>query len=148
MSNVNSVGQFNPSFIGVGLSYPRRLDATGSRDVIASNEDLVKQSMIQILETDVTERPFVTSNGVPFGTRIKRVLFDSVETAISVVGYEVQRALTIWEPRIIVDSVEVIQFISATSGLVCVEADTSFRFRSTNRPDNLVVPFYLQGNPQ
>jgi len=132
-----------PSFYGTGLAFPMRLDPTGARPLIAKDEALILASMDQIANTDITERPFLTRNGVPYGTRCRRLVFDSAEVAIDIIRYELKRAFDTWEPRIITDSVDADEVPDSHGGSLIV-AVTSFRYRATNRPDNFVTPYRLQ----
>jgi phage baseplate assembly protein W len=102
--------------------------------------------MDTIINTDINERPFLVKNGQPYGTRIKRALFSPASVAASIISYEIPRALNLWEPRIIVQGTKCSQVNVATG--VQIIANTSFRFRSTNRADNFVVPFLLVGVDQ
>ena len=142
MPNIRSLSGL-PSFYGKGLSFPMRLDTTEARPLIASNEDLIRASMDQIINTDIAERPFLSRNGIPFGTRCRRILFDSSEIAIDIIRFEVKRALDTWEPRIIVDSVQGDEVPQPGGGSLII-ATTLFRYRATNRPDNFVTPFRFQ----
>lgn len=132
-----------PSFFGKGIAYPVRLDSTRSKIAVEEDEDLIRSSINCIINTDVDERPFLRKNGIPFGTRSRRVLFDSAEVALSIIRYEIKRGLDTWEPRIIVDSVEGSE-VPQSSGGSALLVDIVFRYRSTNRLDNFVVPFRLQ----
>lgn len=132
-----------PSILGHGLAYPMRLDSTGARPAIASEEERVKQSIDQIVNTHITERPFLTRNGVPFGTRIRECLFSSAEIASDIIQHEVKRALDLWEPRIIVVTVDCSE-VPQTSGSSVVMTVIGYRYRATSRSDNFIVPFRLQ----
>ncbi len=132
-----------PAFYGRGLAYPFRLDQTLARPRISSGEQIILDSMDQIINTDISERPFLSRNGIPFGTRCRRILFDDALIAIDIIQYEIKRALTVWEPRVIVDRVSGSEVPQAQGGALIV-AVTSFRFRATNRADNFVTPFRYQ----
>jgi phage baseplate assembly protein W len=119
-----------------------QLDASQARPLIASNDQLVRMSIDQIINTDIAERPWLVLNGVPYGTRMRRVLFDSVASMIAVAQYEIPRALSVWEPRIIVGKVDATEQYLA-DGAAGIIAVIHFRYRSTNRPDNFVAPFNL-----
>ena len=134
---------FGAPSLGTGLSYPMRLDATGGRPIVVSDYDLVKASIEQILLTDITERPFVTRNGIPFGTRIRRSLFTPVDVAAGVIKYEAKRALDLWEPRISVRSVQVDK-VDTGNGYKLV-VSISAVWSSTNSPTNFVVAFPTGG---
>lgn len=130
------------SFFGRGLSYPMRLDVTGTRPVITQDDELVLESMEQILQTGIGERPFLVKNGVPYGTRIKGAVFSDEATAISIVTFECKRALDLWEPRIIVRNVDAVAQPQADGGSAII-GDIAFTFRSTTRDDNFVIPFRI-----
>lgn len=132
-----------PSLYGKGVAFPLRLDATNTRPLLSSDEQLVKESMEQIIFTNIDERPLTVKNGVPFGTRCKSMLFESTAAAIDVIRYDVKRALDTWEPRIIVERVDAAEFgePGKESGIVAV---VHFRYRTTNRSDNFVAPFRVR----
>ena len=132
-----------PSFYGRGLAFPIRLDPTGSRPLIAKDDELIYASMAQIINTDPSERPFLFRNGRPYGTRCRRALFEPESIASDIISYEIKAALDVWEPRIIVDKVDTDR-VDLADGGVAIVATTFFRFRATNRPDNFVTPFRLQ----
>jgi phage baseplate assembly protein W len=128
------------SIFGRGLSYPFKIDSTSNRPAIASEETLVKMSIAQILKTRTWERPFLVRNGVPFGTQITDALFEDGDAAEDIVKYESKRALDTWEPRIVVLGVTTTQTANSSGG-VTIEAKIRFKYRSTNREDNFVLPF-------
>lgn len=132
-----------PSFFGRGLAFPMRLDSTRSRPRVAEDEELILASMNQIANTDITEKPFRVRNGIPFGTRCRRIVFEDASVAIDIIRFELKRAFDTWEPRIIVDEVQADEIPQAQGGALIVST-TFFRFRATNRPDNFVTPFRFQ----
>lgn len=132
------------SIYGTGLAFPMSVDASGARVATASDEELVKMSIDQILNTDVHERPFLSKNGVPFGTRLRTVIFESAEVAASIARHEVARALNVWEPRISVVSVDTVVQKDQLTGLTTLYVSVQFSYRSTSREDNLVIPFILK----
>ena len=125
---------------GSGVSTPIRTDGTGSRLVMSSGVDRIREAMRIIVETDVEDRPFLTKNGFPFGTRCRRAAFEPMDVATSIIRYEIQRALTLWEPRIVVDSVQAGPEVDPNGNEV-VRSVTLYRLRATNLPDSLVVDF-------
>jgi phage baseplate assembly protein W len=131
-----------PSVYGNGAKFPFQLDATNARPAISSDEDLVKQSIDQILNTIVGERPFLFRNGQAYGTRIRLLLFDSSLAAIEVVKFEVKRAIETWEPRVILSEVQASARLD-NDGAASVVANVRFRYRATNRVDNFVVPYRI-----
>lgn len=133
-----------PAWFGKGFANPLRLDDTGTRIAFSSGEQRIFDSMLDIILTDITERPHLRRNGVPYGTRIRGALWSPPDVVKGIIRFEAERALTLWEPRIIVDSV-MAEEVQRENGSSAIIGDVQFRFRSTNRPDNLVVPFTLKG---
>lgn len=130
------------SFYGVGLGFPFRRDPTGGRPVLSREETLVRESMHEILTTQMGERPFLTRQGVPYGTRYRQILFSDADAAKDILLYDTRRALDLWEPRILVRSVDAHLQKSSHGGMILF-GTTEFVFRSTNRPDNFVLPYRL-----
>ena len=134
------------SIFGRGLASPMQLDVTGARPLVVSEEILVKMGIMNILFTDAGERPFLVKQGVPYGTRIRRALFEDADVASDIVKYDIKSALSVWEPRIVVQGVQTAVKVGEKGGATLM-TNIIFRYRSTNRSDNLVVPFSL-GSPQ
>jgi len=130
---------------GIGYAYPLQAKG-GVGPVLTREEDLVKRSMRCILMTRVGERPRLVRNGVPFGTFLSDGLFESEDAARDMIPYEAKRALTLWEPRIILVGDVTVSSQPTPSGAVRILANIPFRFRSTGQPDNLVQPFNLRRN--
>lgn len=127
--------------LGRGLSYPLRVDAGQGGFARASEEALVKQSILQILNTDPSERPYLTKNGVAYGTKLRKYLFSASELVLATAQTEIKQALDVWEPRIIVQSCRVQRDNQHQTTLLI---SVSFTYRSTNRSDNLVFPLQPQ----
>ena len=119
--------------LGTGLAYPMQLDTTKGRPLVVSGQDLVYASIQQILFTDIGERPFVTRNGIPYGTRIRRALFSPAEVAADIIVYETKRALDAWEPRITVTDVQVDKIDNGAGGVILVSTIRA-TWRNTNSP--------------
>lgn len=134
-----------PAFLGRGFSFPLRLNSSSSAPSFTRDEDLVKESIRSILLTRVGERPFRLKGGVPYGTRIFTMLFDSaIDAAVDIGRYDAVRALGAWEPRIIVMSVDGQRALDVNSRLIGVSLTVTYRYRATNRVDNVVVPYRTQ----
>lgn len=99
--------------------------------------------MDEILGTDIGEgvRAFDVRDGQPYGTRIRRYLFESVEQVRDPIVYEVRRVLEVWEPRIIVRRVEVDapEDVTSAMGRRTIRIRMNYMIRATNRSDNRVV---------
>lgn len=132
-----------PSILGTGVAFPVRLDSTGSRMATVSEEDLVESDIFALLSTRKGERPFRIKNGVLYGVNLDQALFAPVEVAIDIISYETKQALQIWEPRIVYFDTVVTSTRYGSS--IVLQAKTTFRYRATNREDNLVVPYKMGG---
>lgn len=133
--------QVLPSLLGRGIKYPIQLSGGGGIAMVESDA-IVIQSITEILLTAIGERPFVIRDGVPFGSRLPLWLFKSAEEVRDNAGFEVKRALTTWEPRIIVNYTTVTDVTPAGDrDPRYVRIDVNFRYRSDNRPDNWVKDY-------
>jgi phage baseplate assembly protein W len=122
-------------FIGAGLAFPLRTDATGRIALVTRDAEL-QESMRLVLGTAFGERPMRPE----FGCGIHDLVFAPADdTTAGRVEYAVQQSLERWEPRVEVLDVEV-TFADASSTTMYV--DVSYTPRGTNDPRNLVFPFY------
>lgn len=126
-------------FLGVGWSYPVRVDGNGGVSLETRHEEKIRQAIWIILATARGERVMRPD----FGCGIHDLVFavNSAGTAGRVAG-EVREALVQWEPRI--DLLDVKAHADGQAGeRLLIEID--YRVRSTNNRFNLVYPFYLEG---
>jgi uncharacterized protein len=129
----------NGGFLGVGWSYPVRVDGSGGVSLETQHEEKIRQAIWIILATARGERVMRPD----FGCGIHDLVFavNSAGTAGRVAG-EVREALVQWEPRI--DLLDVKARADGQAGArLLIEID--YRVRSTNNRFNLVYPFYLEG---
>ena len=123
-------------FVGQGVAFPMRVNATGGLALVSSDEEIA-ESIRLILGTSPGERPMRPDFGCP----IHNHLFGSVDASlIGLLGYEVNNSLSMWEPRIEVIDVVVSPDESQPSLLYI---DITYQVRDTNDPRNLVFPFYV-----
>jgi phage baseplate assembly protein W len=122
-------------FIGAGLAFPLRTDATGRIALVTRDAEL-QESMRLVLGTAFGERPMRPE----FGCGIHDLVFAPADdTTAGRVAHAVQQSLVRWEPRVEVLDVEV-TFADDSSTTMYV--DVSYTPRGTNDPRNLVFPFY------
>lgn len=128
-------------FLGVGASFPVRLDPDSHGLARAEYEESVRQSIWIILGTAKGERMMRSD----FGCGIHDLVFANLSSAtIGRVNREVHDALLRLEPRIDVLNVSV----SADDTGAVLLIDIDYEVRATNNVFNLVYPFYLQqGSP-
>ncbi len=125
------------SLIGVGLSFPMTLDASGSLALV-SRERKIEQSIRLILATAHGERPMRPD----FGSGVHNYVFSSDDAVTAGrLAFEVRVALERWEPRI--DLIEVTVGAEEVHGDACLLIDVHYVIRGTNDPRNLVFPFYV-----
>ncbi len=122
-------------FVGAGWAFPLGVDARGGI-ALARRDSELEQAMRLILSTYPGERPMRPG----FGSRARDFVFRSatIETAAEL-SYEVQHALTRWEPRVDVDLVNVTVDAEERNKFYI---DIGYRVKGTNDKRNLVFPFY------
>jgi Bacteriophage baseplate protein W len=122
-------------FIGSGWAFPVGVNAKGAIALVSGTDEL-EQSMQLILMTYPGERPMRWQ----FGCRLRDFVFEGAtwENA-ALIAEEVRAALLRWEPRVIVNAVEVTPS-SDEAGMLYL--DIQYTVRATNDRRNLVFPFY------
>ena len=127
-----------PAFLGSGVRFPFHPGSDGGFAFV-SGEDLVAQSIILILSTGLGERQMRFT----FGSRLPKMIFQPINSAtLSRISDAAKTALTTLENRIRVVSVDAEPDANVSSQ---VNLTITYNILSTNRPGNLVFPFYLQG---
>jgi phage baseplate assembly protein W len=128
------------AFLGVGWAFPPALEPDGTSRQAVYEED-IKQAIRIILETNPGERIMRPT----FGAGLRQFVFEPVNaTTMTLVRTRIEEALVDWEPRIIVDGVQVTTDEETRNVL---KIDVAYRVRTTNAVQNLVYPFYLQEGP-
>ncbi len=124
-------------FLGQGWKFPVNIDANGNMAVSLYEQD-IRESVQVILSTARGERVMQPD----FGCGIFDLAFAVLNTSTAgMIEESVRKALTLWEPRIIVENVSVSTDM-AEEGKVLISID--YRVRATNNEFNLVYPFYLR----
>jgi uncharacterized protein len=122
-------------FIGSGIAFPMKTDATGAIALVSDDAE-IQESMRLILGTAFGERPMRAE----FGCGIHDLVFAPANSATAGrAAYEVRASLERWEPRIEVEAVDV-SFDTENTALMFIAV--SYAIRGTNDPRNLVFPFY------
>jgi uncharacterized protein len=123
-------------FIGRGLSFPLRLDSHG-RLALTSGVTEIEQSIRVILETSPGERVMRPE----FGCRAWELLFEPRDaTTIALLRRHVMNALAMWEPRIEVVGVDVIDAPEFDNALV---VNVRYLIKDTHDERSIVYPFYI-----
>jgi phage baseplate assembly protein W len=129
------------SFIGAGIAFPLRFDASGGL-ALATGHQEIEEAIHLILGTAPGERPMRPE----FGCGIHDYVFAEANGhTAGQMSQQVKAALVRWEPRINVESVEV--SVSHTEQN-CLVIDIAYEVRASNDRRNLVFPFYvIPGEP-
>jgi phage baseplate assembly protein W len=122
--------------LGRGWGFPVQVDPERRRLLYAGGTEKVRESIWIILDTEPGERIMRPT----FGCGLRRYLGEPNTVAVrALIRHDVELALTLWEPRIDVASVEVVPGADAA----LVEISIAYVHVRTGRPDNLVYPFSL-----
>jgi phage baseplate assembly protein W len=123
-------------FIGRGLSFPLRIDQSGSIALTRGVDDL-DSSLRMILTTAPGERLMRPL----FGCRIWELMFEPINAnTLGLMREAVREAVGRWEPRVDLEDVR-LSVDEASQGRVFIELD--YVTRATNDRRNLVYPFYV-----
>ena len=122
-------------FHGRGWSFPVTV-GPGGGIALAEGEEDIKQAVRIVIETVLGERAMRPG----FGCGAHELVFEHTDASLTgKARFYVRNALERWEPRIEVEKVD-----ARIEGLKLI-VEVHYRVRRTNRRDNLVYPFYLQG---
>jgi phage baseplate assembly protein W len=124
------------NFVGQGWGFPLGVDPTGSIALVGDDVEL-QQAIRLVLATAPGERPMRPE----FGCGIHDYVFAPADaTTAGRLSAEVKRALTRWEPRIEVTSVDVsVDEVERHTLYI----DVQYQKKGTYDPRNLVFPFYV-----
>ena len=124
------------ALFGRGLALPLVPGDTGALPQ-ADGPGKVRQSIAILLDTEPGERLMLPS----YGCGLRRFLMQPNTSATRAgMQREIQTALRTWEPRIVLERVDVLP--GDDPSLVLVQI--AYRHALDGRKDNLVYPFYLE----
>jgi phage baseplate assembly protein W len=128
----------NPRLLlGTGWNFPVAPDPEARRLLYVSGPDKVRQSIWIILDTEPGERLMRPS----FGCGLRRYLMKPNTAATrALIESDVQLALSLFEPRIVLQSVQVDPGDDPSLVLIRI----SYIHTADRRPDSIVYPFYLE----
>jgi phage baseplate assembly protein W len=123
-------------FIGRGISFPMRVDQSGSISITSGAGD-IDSSIRMVLTTAPGERLMRPA----FGCKIWELLFEPINSnTLGLMGEAVREAVARWEPRVKIQDVRVEPDPGAV-GAVKIYLD--YVVQATNDRRNLVYPFYV-----
>jgi len=125
------------NFLGAGWHFPVVPEATSHELKYLEGPDKVRQSIWIILETEPGERIMRPQ----FGCGLRRYLMKTNTAATrALMQHDIERALTLWEPRIRVEEVSVTPGDDPSLVLIHIH----YTHVRDGSPGNLVYPFYLE----
>jgi phage baseplate assembly protein W len=123
-------------FIGRGITFPMRVDQSGSI-ALSRGADDIDASIRMALITAPGERVMRPQ----FGCRIWDLLFEPINAnTLGLMAEAVRDAVSQWEPRVVLEDVAVEPDPDVAAR---VSIRLSYRVRATNDRRNLVYPFYV-----
>lgn len=126
------------AYLGRGLAFPLQVNARGEISLVDGARD-IEQSIRIILGTRPGERVMRPE----FGCRAQELLFEPRDAATeSLLQTYVMDALTRWEPRIDVMSVNVYVNEENDGALF---AEVNYLIKATHDERSIVYPFYVTG---
>ena len=124
-------------FLGTGWNFPIAPDAVSRQILYIDGPDKVRQSIWIILETEPGERIMRPD----FGCGLRRYLMKPNTAATrALMQRDIERSLSLWEPRIRVDEIIVEPDDDPSMVLIHVH----YTHVRDGSPGNLVYPFYLE----
>ncbi len=132
--------QLRRPYLGQGLRFPLQVNPQGNLD-LSPEEQNIRESIYIILLTQWGERVYRPN----FGCRLSELAFAPINSqTLILMRINVEEALELWEPRILVD--EVITDPNLSQGRV--DITIKYSLQTTFDKRNLVFPFYLQQEPE
>ncbi|MFT6291384.1 MAG: phage baseplate assembly protein W [Ilumatobacter sp.] len=123
-------------FIGRGISFPMRVDQSGSIATTSGAGD-IDSSIRMVLTTAPGERLMRPA----FGCKIWQLLFEPINAnTLGLMSEAVREAVARWEPRVKIEDIRVEPDPGAV-GAVKIYLD--YVVQTTNDRRNLVYPFYV-----
>ncbi len=125
------------NFLGSGWHFPVAPETTSHELKYLQGPDKVRQSIWIILQTEPGERIMRPQ----FGCGLRRYLMQTNTAATrALIRHDIERALSLWEPRIKVEEVSVVPGDDPSLVLIQIQ----YTHVRDGSPGNLVYPFYLE----
>jgi phage baseplate assembly protein W len=131
-------GPAQPAFLGTGWGFPPTFSRSLQGVEMVSGVTDIHQSLRILFATVPGERIMLPLYGCDLWRMVFRTLTTTLLTELKDM---VEQAIVLWEPRIDLLAVEVVQD-PAEDGLVRIEVE--FVVRRTNTRSNFVYPFYMR----
>lgn len=126
----------NKTFLGIGWSFPPEFGGVSNSTIMSSDEENIRQSLQILLSTSPGERV----NRYDYGCPIQKYVFEILDvTTQTLLEEEIKKSVTLYEPRIDLESVTF--EVEQEKGLLLIKLE--YVIHQTNRRSNMVYPFYL-----
>ena len=124
------------TFLGIGWNFPPEFGSASGPTRMSSDEENIRQSLQTLFSISPGER----IGHYDYGCSIKKYVFELLDvTTQTLMAEDIRKALTLYEPRIDLDSIE---FEAAQEkGILFIKLE--YTIRQTNKRSNMVYPFYL-----
>jgi phage baseplate assembly protein W len=122
--------------VGIGWAFPVRWRPDGVRTV-GDEEEQIRQAIRILIRTNLGSRVMRPT----YGADVERYVFaPRTDQVCFQLAFDVERALLLYEPRVIVDGV-----VATAAGEAEDRIDVAVEYRIDRhrRPSSLVLPFYL-----
>ncbi|SES70659.1 hypothetical protein SAMN05216326_10290 [Nitrosomonas marina] len=127
------------SFLGTGWAFPPQFNINGRVKRVSAEED-IRESLYILLSTHPGERIMQPT----YGCGLKAHVFEEIdETEVTVITDLVRRAILFFEPRVIVERIDVDSENENDRANGLIQIHITYIVRSTNNRHNIVYPFYF-----
>ena len=128
------------SFLGTGWAFPPEFDKNAGTVEMVRDEEDIRQSLQILLSTSLGER--VMQPG--YGCNLRDYQFEPVSnTFLGFLKDMVDRAILFFEPRILVENIEINQADFTDNGEILL-ISVDYVISGTNSRKNFVYDFYLR----
>lgn len=135
--------RMNMDIVGRGWAFPPQINERGGITLVGDHDE-IKQAIYLILGTALGERVMRPD----FGSRLHELVFAPINAeTLALARQYVETALTIWEPRIQIVQVDVLDPFQynpnyrSAPGTLSIEIE--YKIKATGDQRSLVYPFYL-----
>lgn len=131
----------NKAYLGTGWSFPPAFDKKSKTVAMVSAEEDIEQSLGILLSTSLGERVMLPE----YGCNLKDYQFESMDN--SLIGFLsdlVERAILYYEPRILLEKVEITEPESFEMLEGHLKIIVHYGIEGTNTRHNFVYDFYLR----
>lgn len=129
------------TFLGVGWKFPPSFDKNTGSIILVSEEEDIRESLFILLSTKPGERIMLPE----YGCDLNKMVFESIDsTLITEIKNMVKNAILYFEPRIILEFIDIVPDPNIDGKL---DINVHYTIRKTNKRSNMVYPYYLiEGN--